>query len=115
MNHDYCHCLDYDPTVCPKTCFRAQLVEDYRKRSDMHDIPVTWAKLRNTPYCELIKPRRTNADKIRAMSDEELSKLIAHYIDCAECQESNIGEPRCRVGQTCEEYWLEWLRGDAEE
>jgi len=46
MNHDYCHCLDYDKTVCPAGCFRVQLSEDLRNRPELWTIPLTWAKLR---------------------------------------------------------------------
>lgn len=28
MNHDYSHCLDYEPDACPKECFRAKLTKE---------------------------------------------------------------------------------------
>ena len=49
MNHDYTHCYDYNPDVCPKDCYRAQLVEDLLKTN--YRWPVSWSMLKNTVYC----------------------------------------------------------------
>ena len=50
----------------------------------------------------------TNADKIRAMSDEELST----FMNCNGCPPNNEG---CNDGQKCSVCWLEWLQKPAEE
>ena len=49
----------------------------------------------------------TNADKILAMSDEEL----ATFMNCDGCPPKNEG---CNDGQKCSLCWLEWLQQPAE-
>ena len=49
MNHDYCHCLDYDKNSCPPNCFRAELAEDLKKHPI--EIPLTYSHLKNTNLC----------------------------------------------------------------
>lgn len=59
------------------------------------------------------KPK-TNADRIRAMSDEELAKMMtsgAGEFDCYECFRTE-DEP---CDMNCEERCLEWLRKPVEE
>ena len=63
------------------------------------------------PYLDYAKPykRITNADRIRAMSDEELAVMLKDYKDCNKnCIISN--GKRCY--QICEEEpaLLKWLR-----
>ena len=56
----------------------------------------------------------TNADRIRAMSDEELAKMMtfgAGEFDCYECRRTE-DEP---CDMNCEERCLEWLRKPEEE
>ena len=56
----------------------------------------------------------TNADRIRAMSDEELAKMMtfgAGAFDCGVCREPANEE--CDLN--CEERCLEWLRMPVEE
>lgn len=50
-------------------------------------------------YAEVV----TNADRIRAMSDEELAEYVATY-SCPPAAE------RTRCGGVCPECWLDWLR-----
>ena len=55
----------------------------------------------------------TNAQKIRAMSDEELAKMLTlgkGAFDCFECLE--IGDGECYI--KCDERCLEWLQRPAE-
>jgi len=61
MNHDYAHCLDYDPEHCPLSCFRAELTQDYQNRADrdMAGIPVSYAYYHGTEECELTRPKKT--------------------------------------------------------
>ena len=49
MNHDATHCADYEKSKCPKTCYRAQLTEDLRKR--IYLLPTSWAHYKGTNYC----------------------------------------------------------------
>ena len=52
MNHDYTHCFDYDET-CPKTCFRAELTEEFEKRrEEFVGIPLSFSHLKGTDECE---------------------------------------------------------------
>lgn len=53
----------------------------------------------------------TNADKIRAMSDEELAGEIVCHIRCEACQE--VFHVDCDVLKTCRGNWLEWLKQEA--
>lgn len=52
----------------------------------------------------------TNADRIRAMSDEELAKVVSGTILCAP-------EGRCHGNPktSCYECWLNWLKQPAKE
>lgn len=70
------------------------------------------------PYLDYPKPRKpmTNADLIRAMSDEQLAKwLMEESWDCNDCPEHEwlAAQPDRRVGQCdmkCKEHCLDWLR-----
>ena len=56
------------------------------------------------------KPQ-TNADRIRAMSDEELAEKLGRYLHCGGCP---IRE-NCKVDELpCENVVLEWLKQPAE-
>lgn len=48
MNHDYAHCIDFQPD-CPEGCFRAQLCRDLQKQP----LPriATWSHLEGTSEC----------------------------------------------------------------
>ena len=53
-----------------------------------------------------IEPKypQTNADRIRAMTDEELAKYFSIYC---------WSDDWCKHQRKCEECWLEWLREEA--
>lgn len=55
---------------------------------------------------------RTNADRIRAMSDEELARFIPNwsYTDACKCGEHYVG-----CNNECEKCVAEWLKQPAEE
>lgn len=56
----------------------------------------------------------TNGDRIRAMSDEELAKMMTYgagEFDCYECRRTE-DEP---CDMNCEERCLEWLKKPVEE
>lgn len=70
------------------------------------------------PYLDYPKPRKpmTWGDKIRAMSDEELAELISDTMDCSECEHRYAGEGKpCHNGYCCPDYWLDWLRQEAQD
>ena len=57
----------------------------------------------------MVKPM-TNADRIRAMSDEELAKVPAKWsYSCV------FPDRECGEGDKCEKCLLEWLKQPAEE
>ena len=53
-----------------------------------------------------VKPK-TNGDRIRAMTDEELAEVLADFIVCQGCSPDDI----C----SCTNCWLKWLRSPVEE
>ena len=55
---------------------------------------------------------RTNADRIRAMTDEELARFIFHGCDGRKCVEPGDNES---IPHQCERCWLEWLQQEVEQ
>ena len=49
----------------------------------------------------------TNGDYIRAMTDEELARLIGYSVDCCVCLKLR-GDQLCGVG--CDKIWLALLK-----
>ena len=63
--------------------------------------------------CTAYVPVITNADRIRAMSDEELAKMLTvgkGTFACFKCLEFGDGE----CSMKCDERCLEWLQQTAE-
>ena len=63
-------------------------------------------------HCLFYSDRRkakavTNADRIRAMSDEELAEWLGQY---GERSFACTGLGACDCQTTCRECWLDWLR-----
>lgn len=61
--------------------------------------------------------RKTNADKLRALNDEELAKMLSRsgkYF-CCDPDKCDPRSERCDYGDECEECWLDWLRQEAKE
>lgn len=56
-----------------------------------------------------VKPK-TNGDRIRAMTDEELAEWMDDNIKCSSCWLDD----EC-YGKSCKEMFLEWLRSTVEE
>ena len=61
-------------------------------------------------YCPQATPPKTNADKIRAMTDEELAEVITDDWCEIVCSGTDY---LCRDG-TCEQHVLKWLKQEAE-
>ena len=62
-----------------------------------------------TVECFIYRTINTNADKIRAMSDEELAKVMERMLGCpitGDCK---------KMSEDCNDCWLDWLRQPAEE
>lgn len=55
---------------------------------------------------------KTNADHIRAMTDEELATWLGVYCNGQTAQE--VGKPCASDMGSCEECWLDWLRQEAD-
>ena len=59
------------------------------------------------------KPK-TNADRIRSMTDEELALWLAKFTDCSECPISAY--PHCTTSdEACACGWHEWLKDEVSE
>lgn len=76
-------------------------------RCKKHDIPCTFSEECFEPEVE---PAKTNADRIRSMSDEELAKWFISVGICIR----DLDDVRCD-GVSCKECRLNWLRHPAEE
>ena len=59
-------------------------------------------------------PPMTNADRIRAMSDEELAKFISIQSDDCLCSDNSKCDYHCG-GDSCLKVLLDWLQQPAEE
>lgn len=55
----------------------------------------------------------TNADKIRAMTNDELAWFIEEMQDCGSCAE-RFGSMPCSKTKSCHDVWSEWLAEEAE-
>jgi len=59
------------------------------------------------------KPKQTNADRIRAMTDEELAEFMKPYD--SGCPRWNGKEPMpCSMRTNCRDCWLDWLKSPVE-
>lgn len=65
------------------------------------------------PDCENCKrPKRTKADRVRSMTDNELAKWIVQQTFCP--YDRGIDDDHvCK--SSCKQCWLEWLRQEAED
>ena len=54
MNHDVCHCYDYNETLCPQKCFRAKVTKDLKDNIRYYESrPMSFANFKGTPGCLL--------------------------------------------------------------
>lgn len=73
----------------------------------------------HSPIQQQIMEVKTNADKIRSMTDEELAKFLADGFDCEGCKLSYVEdiwhETHCNGKHNeCWKNLLEWLKQPAE-
>ena len=66
----------------------------------------------NEPCCRC-DSRKTNADRIRNMSDEELAEFLAYNAYCEECYIEK-DDSCCYPDGTCKQKHLDWLQSEAE-
>ena len=67
-------------------------------------------KVAYVPVVINTKPQKqTNADRIRAMSDEELAEFIAYSTSCETCVVRKGGSDECH-NTNCSTAWLDWLK-----
>lgn len=52
MNHDYAHCADYKRNICPRECFRGELVRDLSNHPT-YRLMVSWISFKGTEECLL--------------------------------------------------------------
>lgn len=82
-----------------------------------------WGLLSTTNNCEsvvIIQQIKTNGDKMRAMSDEELAKIIGENIDCKICKNMANTDGLCPSSiingeLDCYSVWLKWLKKEVKE
>ena len=72
-------------------------------------------KTMGSPFCCYEHEEKpTNADRIRAMSDEELADALQKFciamVDCSDCPLYDFGCPKNSIFN----YWIEWLQQPAE-
>ena len=60
-----------------------------------------------------LKQVKTNADRIRNMSDEELAEFLAYNAYCEECYVKK-DDSCCYTDATCKQKHLEWLQSETE-
>ena len=67
------------------------------------------------PYLDYPKPRKpiTNADRIRAMTDEELAEFMALNTDCYYCRAKDNDRCASLATTPCGDIWLGWLKEEA--
>ena len=81
---------------------------NYCKKCNRYDsCDYIWKNV-NDPMCVSFTPIKTNADMIRAMSDEELANFIAIHMDCQICPARPDGS--CVDAETCRRLLLNWLK-----
>lgn len=93
-----------------------ELVIPFRDKwrlSDQQALAIVRNEISLDEICKLMaKPRQTNADHIRAMSDEELEKFINHFNICDRRTNDECKMSYCAC---CEVCVMDWLQRPAEE
>ena len=57
--------------------------------------------------------RPSNADRFRAMTDEELAKYFSYIADCDNCP-NELDRECCVNEDACINKWMKWLKREAE-
>ena len=64
-------------------------------------------------YCPQATPPKTKADRIRAMSDEEMAKEFSGQCPAIFGGTRMAGE-ECAGFESCQDCWLDWLKQEEE-
>ena len=89
-------------------CDNCRLRKESAKAFDIH-----WHGEDDCPYgkCPVPDFPKTNADRIRSMTDEELAEFESERMCCPP------GKPGCEANNltcdNCEKCWLDWLKQEA--
>ena len=65
---------------------------------------------REIALCLWYDPPKTNADRIRAMSDEELAEWIFNRVKCQNCYMLPCVKHGDEGNGNCMQLWLDWLK-----
>lgn len=65
-------------------------------------------------YCPQATPPKSNADKIRAMTDEELAEWLKNIRFSWTCLPRDNGNRCADFKDDCKACWLNWLEQEAE-
>ena len=86
-------------------CDNCRLRKESAKAFDIH-----WHGEDDCPYdkCPVPDFPTTNADRIRAMTDEELAEWLPFKMGAC-----NVSE-KCGNNCTCDACWLDWLKQEAD-
>lgn len=71
------------------------------------------SNLRDNEPCCRCDSRKTNADRIRNMSDEELPMFIGNLAECINCDLQCLEKCITTIDECCRKH-LEWLQSEAE-
>lgn len=87
-------------------CDNCRLRKESAKAFDIH-----WLGEDDCPYdkCPVPDFPKTNADRIRSMTDEKLAEWFSIY-----CCRNKTYDAHCETFKNCESCWLDWLRQEAE-
>lgn len=73
------------------------------------------AAMRINEYWARKNRKPSNADRIRAMTDEELSLFIQDIFTCQACMEWSGGFCKAQNGNECRDVIMAWLKQEAGE
>ena len=80
-----------------------------------HEQLAEWlTELKQRREAEITEPPKSNADRIRQMTDDE-ELLSAIGMSCYRCVYNNSGKCSCECNNGCYAGNLEWLRKEADE
>ena len=82
-------------------------------RYEHHDIQDYPCSKCSHSYIDKYEPK-TNADKIRNMSDEELAEFMSENTSCYYCKVQCEDRPNSPTESSCNFRWLDWLQSEAE-
>ena len=95
------------------------ICQGYGFNSKYNENSIWSEKCQNCDGTGIVKAPMTNADCIRAMSDEELAIWLAEWSFCADACPASTNEVEEAIGyhcpSNCKEQALTWLQQPAEE